>query len=67
MQTLAKLVLSLYSLTAHLREQLLVTVLGYKSVCRHRPTCSEYTKQSIQAEGLVKGSILGFKRVITCW
>ena len=34
--------------------------------CRFYPTCSEYTKQSIIKYGLIKGGILGLKRICKC-
>ena len=34
--------------------------------CRFYPTCSEYTKQAIVKHGLLKGGILGVKRIVKC-
>ncbi len=34
--------------------------------CRFYPTCSEYTKQAILKYGLLKGGILGVKRICKC-
>lgn len=34
--------------------------------CRFYPTCSEYTKQAIEHYGLVKGGLLGLKRICKC-
>lgn len=34
--------------------------------CRFRPTCSEYTYQSIEQHGVIWGSWQGVKRVIKC-
>ena len=34
--------------------------------CRYTPSCSEYTLQSIQKYGLLKGSWMGFKRICRC-
>ena len=34
--------------------------------CRFLPTCSEYTKEAIIKFGLIKGTTLGFKRIIKC-
>jgi len=35
-------------------------------ICRFTPTCSEYTYQAVEKYGVVKGLILGFKRIIRC-
>lgn len=35
-------------------------------ICRHFPSCSEYTYQAIENTGPFKGSYLGVKRVISC-
>jgi len=34
--------------------------------CRFEPTCSEYTFQAIEKYGAIKGSYLGFKRILRC-
>ena len=36
------------------------------SRCRYLPTCSEYYIDSLRVHGLIKGSILGFKRIFSC-
>lgn len=40
--------------------------LGLKSECRYEPTCSEYTKRAILKHGIIKGSLLGIKRISSC-
>jgi putative membrane protein insertion efficiency factor len=35
-------------------------------VCRFHPSCSEYTYQSVDKFGILKGVILGSKRVLRC-
>ena len=34
--------------------------------CKYYPTCSEYTKQAIMKYGVLKGSIIGGKRILKC-
>ncbi len=34
--------------------------------CKFYPTCSEYTIQAIEKYGILKGSIIGFKRILKC-
>ncbi|MBP7119381.1 membrane protein insertion efficiency factor YidD [Candidatus Woesebacteria bacterium] len=67
MKTAAKYLFYFYSATAYIREQLLITVFGYKSHCKHTPTCSQYTHEMIQEKGLMAGVVLGARRLATCW
>jgi len=34
--------------------------------CRFNPTCSEYTYQAIERYGIMRGLVLGMKRIIRC-
>jgi len=34
--------------------------------CRFYPTCSEYTRQTIEKYGLLKGFLKGLKRILKC-
>jgi hypothetical protein len=34
--------------------------------CRFHPTCSEYTYQSIEKHGLIKGGLKGAWRILRC-
>ncbi len=34
--------------------------------CRHVPTCSSYTIEAIQEWGVLKGSVMGAKRISKC-
>jgi len=40
--------------------------IGGRAACRFTPTCSEYTKQSIEKYGVLKGTWLGLKRISRC-
>ena len=57
------LIFSLISLI-NLYKYLISPLLGNN--CRFLPTCSEYTKEAIIKFGLIKGTFLGFKRIIKC-
>lgn len=45
---------------------ILKNVLGVKSFCRFSPSCSEYTKRSIEKYGLFKGGQKAMARVLSC-
>jgi putative membrane protein insertion efficiency factor len=34
--------------------------------CRYTPTCSEYTVLALKKHGLVRGSFLAIKRILSC-
>ena len=36
------------------------------SLCRFKPTCSEYMIESIEYYGTMKGLFLGIKRILRC-
>jgi len=35
-------------------------------VCRFEPSCSRYTYQAVQKYGVIKGSLMGFWRILRC-
>lgn len=37
-----------------------------RPACVFYPTCSEYTKQAIEKYGVLKGTYLGFLRILRC-
>ena len=39
---------------------------GLPAACRYTPTCSEYAMEAIEKRGLVVGSLLATKRVLSC-
>jgi putative membrane protein insertion efficiency factor len=34
--------------------------------CRYYPTCSSYTYQAIEKYGFIRGTFLGFRRLLRC-
>lgn len=34
--------------------------------CRFEPTCSQYFIEALQIHGIIKGSLLGIKRILKC-
>ena len=36
------------------------------AACRFEPTCSTYFLEALKIHGLIKGSYLGIKRIISC-
>ena len=59
-----KLLISLNIGSIKLYQYLLSPIMGNK--CRYLPTCSEYYIDSLKAHGLIKGSYLGIKRILSC-
>lgn len=57
-----------------MKKIVLALIKGYKILispllgrnCRFYPTCSEYTHEAIQKHGLLKGLLLGTKRLLKC-
>lgn len=39
---------------------------NFHNMCRHTPTCSNYAIDAINEYGAVKGSFMGFKRILRC-
>ena len=55
--------------------QILIKIIkGYKFLispllgqsCRYMPTCSEYSIEALKTFGLIKGSFLSLKRILSC-
>ncbi|MCL4418983.1 membrane protein insertion efficiency factor YidD [Patescibacteria group bacterium] len=45
---------------------LLKIILGQGQFCRFTPTCSEYTRISIQEKGIFKGGYYSMIRLLSC-
>ena len=53
---------------------LIVLIEGYKLIispylgpsCRYLPTCSEYSIEALKTYGLLKGTFISLKRILSC-
>ena len=53
---------------------LIKLIIGYKFLispllgqsCRYLPTCSEYSIEALKEFGLIKGSFMSLKRILSC-
>lgn len=55
-----------YQKTSFLHEGLFKLLFNTNAGCRFTPTCSRYTYEAIEKYGALKGSYLGFKRIMRC-
>lgn len=57
-----------------MRRLALLLIVGYQrlispllpSVCRYYPSCSQYTRESIERYGLGRGTWMGARRLLRC-
>jgi uncharacterized protein len=42
------------------------TLTGNTNACRFTPTCSEYFQLAVKKYGIIRGGILGIKRIFRC-
>lgn len=61
MKQIFLLMLTLYK---KLLSPIFTSLLG--NACRYSPTCSEYTYQAVAKYGIIKGIIMGIKRLSRC-
>ena len=59
-----KLLISLNICIIKFYQYLISPILGNK--CRYLPTCSAYYIESLKTHGLLRGSYLGIKRILSC-
>lgn len=64
-KTLALILIRFYQRFLSLDQSFWGRRLGFH-VCIHDPSCSEYTYQSIQKFGLIRGVVMGFFRILRC-
>ncbi len=61
---MSKIIITLNIWIINFYQYFISPFLGCK--CRYLPTCSEYYKESLNAFGFYKGSIMGIKRILSC-
>ena len=61
---MTKLITFLYVSIIKFYQYFISPILGNK--CRYLPTCSEYYIESLKTHGLVKGSVMGIRRIFSC-
>jgi putative component of membrane protein insertase Oxa1/YidC/SpoIIIJ protein YidD len=59
-------IIKFYQSLLFIKRSLLMSVFGYQSICKHRPTCSQYTLQQVKKNGTITGLWRGFWRIIRC-
>ncbi|MFC1711049.1 membrane protein insertion efficiency factor YidD [Patescibacteria group bacterium] len=64
-QVLLKLI-KFYQNLKSFRVPFLAGILIGNSSCRFNPVCSEYNYQAISKYGIIKGSLLGLRRIFKC-
>lgn len=42
----------------------IISIFGFN--CKYYPTCSEYMVQAVEKYGVIKGVLLGTKRILKC-
>jgi putative membrane protein insertion efficiency factor len=61
---MSKLIIFYIICIIKLYKYLISPILGNR--CRYLPTCSEYFVESLNIHGVIKGSYVGFKRILRC-
>jgi len=64
-KNIAKLMIKVYQKTLSFDHSFWAPYVNMR-VCIHYPSCSEYTYQAIDKYGIIKGSWMGFKRILRC-
>lgn len=66
MRKLALTAIKAYKKSWFFRSPILRYLYLSDAECRFQPTCSEYTYQAIERYGIIRGSLLGLKRITKC-
>ena len=62
-----KILVLFYKTLGVFKHNVLISIFGISSHCKHRPTCSEYFYQQLKKRGTIEGLFQAFKRLLTCW
>lgn len=66
MKKLLLKIIRFYQKTDFLRRPLVRALFLPEHNCRFQPTCSEYSYQAIEKYGIIKGILLGLRRIFKC-
>lgn len=66
MKKFALIAIKAYQKSWLFRSPLLKFLFLSDAACRFRPTCSDYTYQAVERYGIIRGSLLGLKRITKC-
>lgn len=62
---IGKMLIRIYQFLFSFDHSFWAKYINYR-VCLHYPSCSEYTYQAIDKFGLIRGSLMGFFRILRC-
>lgn len=60
------IVLLLITLYKQIVSPIIDTIFGKGAGCRYEPTCSVYMYEAVEKHGVIKGVIMGIKRITRC-
>lgn len=66
MKSFLKRLIRLYQILFSPRKGIFQSIFPKYFGCRFSPTCSEYSSEAIEKYGVVKGLLLGIKRIFRC-
>jgi putative component of membrane protein insertase Oxa1/YidC/SpoIIIJ protein YidD len=65
-QKLSVFIIDLYRKSKPFLDNLILVSMGWKSECKHNPSCSEYTIRAVQRYGTMRGLFMGMHRILSC-